>query len=445
MDASVDAGRDAGPADGGARFDGGHDAATADAGDAGSGDAGGPSWPTAITRVSVPTAGGEANGSSSFPSISPDGRFVAFRSRATNLVPDDTNEATDVFVHDRATGVTERVSVGADGSEGDGDSLFSAISEDGRFVAFASDATNLVAGDTNGVRDVFVRDRVAGTTERVSVATDGAESDAEPQYVDLSGDGRFVVWASAASTLVADDPNPDVDVFLRDRTAGTTTLVSRAPSVSPVISSTHPRITPDGAHVFFVSGAALTADDTDASGDGYRYATASGELSLLTEGDVPVSLPGPSEDGSLVVFGANDGYGSGDANGATDLYFREIDTPGATRVSVGADGEPDGSSRLGVPLSDGRTVVFVSDATNLVPGVSPPLAARLYVYDLVGEVTTRLDVSASGEGGDSWLESSFFPIDVAGRSVVFASRSTNLVPGDGNGSFDIFVLDVPAP
>jgi hypothetical protein len=436
----ADASADAAVEDGGSPSDAGRDAGA----DGGPADAGGPSWPSTITRVSVSSAGAQADGSSSFPSISADGRYVAFNSYATNLVPDDTNGARDVFVHDRATGATERVSVGPGGVEGDGDSVYTAISGDGRFVAFASDAENLVAGDDNGVRDVFVHDRTTGTTERVSVASDGTPSDGESRIVDIGGeDGRYVVWASVASTLVADDPNPDYDVFLRDRVANTTTLVSRVPSGSPVVSSYDPRITPDGRYVFFTTGAPLTGDDTDGSGDVYRYEVGTGALTLISMGDVPAHQPGPSADGRFVTFRASDGYESGDANGASDLYLREIGTPGATRVSVVAGGEPNGGTGVGFPLEDERTVVFQSQATNLVPGVSGPEVARLYARDLVDGVTTRLDVSASGEGGDRWLEQSFYQIDVAGRSVVFASHSTNLVPGDDNGRFDIFVLDVP--
>src|SRR2546426_6706686 len=137
-------------------------------------------------RVSVDSAGSEGNGASTGVALSADGRFVAFTSVATNLVAGDTNGVLDVFVHDRQTGMTERVSVDSAGSEGNGASTGVALSADGRFVAFTSVATNLVAGDTNDVTDVFVHDRQTGTTERVSVDSAGNQANGDSAAVALS-------------------------------------------------------------------------------------------------------------------------------------------------------------------------------------------------------------------------------------------------------------------
>ncbi len=153
-------------------------------------------------------------------------RFVAFESDATNLVVGDTNGATDVFVHDRENGVTERVSVASDATEGDAGSYSSAISADGRFVAFESLASNLVAGDTNLERDIFVHDRVTGITERVTVASDGTEANDWSTSPSLSGDGRLVVFDSIAENLVAGDSNGRADVFVHDLLTGATGRVS---------------------------------------------------------------------------------------------------------------------------------------------------------------------------------------------------------------------------
>jgi Tol biopolymer transport system component len=181
--------------------------------------------------VSLSTPGVPPNGSSGAPSISAEGRFVAFSSRAANLVPGDTNEAEDAFVRDRLARSTERVSVGRDGAQAYGKdpyylSAAPSISGDGRYVAFASAASNLVAGDTNDSADVFVRDRLAGRTERVSVSGDGAQADAVSDYMAISADGRSVVFRSIATNLVPNDVNYLWDVFVRDRVAGTTELVS---------------------------------------------------------------------------------------------------------------------------------------------------------------------------------------------------------------------------
>ncbi|MEN6644398.1 MAG: FlgD immunoglobulin-like domain containing protein, partial [Armatimonadia bacterium] len=176
------------------------------------------------TMVSVATSGLQANGWPSWgrPSISSDGRYVAFGSTATNLVANDTNSKVDVFVHDCASAQTTRVSVATGGAQGDLDSGYPSISADGRFVAFVSDSTNLVSGDTNGDEDVFVRDRTTGQTTRVSVATGGAQGNNSSSGPSISADGRYVAFMSSASNLVAGDTNGCRDVFVHD-TLGVTT------------------------------------------------------------------------------------------------------------------------------------------------------------------------------------------------------------------------------
>src|SRR5262249_363073 len=148
-----------------------------------------------------------------YPSVSGDGRFVAFHSNATNLVAGDTNSLMDVFVHDLQTGATERVSVSSGGAQGTIGSYYPSVSGDGRYVAFISDAPNLVPNDVNGTRDVFVRDRLAGTTERVSLASNGTPSNSDCAPPAISPDGRYVVFGSFASNLVPGDTNVAFDVF----------------------------------------------------------------------------------------------------------------------------------------------------------------------------------------------------------------------------------------
>ena len=170
--------------------------------------------------------GAEANDGSSFPTLSSDGRYVAFRSLASNLVAGDTNEENDIFVHGRETGVTTRVN-GAGGAEANGYSIWPTLSADGRHVAFRSWASNLVAGDTNEENDIFVHDRETGVTTRVNVGAGGAEANADSDPTStLSADGRYVAFASLASNLVVGDTNGNLDVFVHDRQTGTTTRVS---------------------------------------------------------------------------------------------------------------------------------------------------------------------------------------------------------------------------
>ena len=168
-------------------------------------------------RLSADRTGTEANDTIHQPAISGDGHVVAFVSAATNLVPGDTNGQADVFVHDRPSGTTERVSVNSDGAEGDGSSERPTLSADGRYVAFSSSATNLVPGDTNGQSDVFVHDRQTRLTERVSVDSAGTEGNGDSRGASLSADGRFVAFASDANNLVPWDTNSVTDVFVRDR------------------------------------------------------------------------------------------------------------------------------------------------------------------------------------------------------------------------------------
>jgi hypothetical protein len=179
-----------------------------------------------VSRVSEPTGGGQGNSLSRNPRISPDGRYVVFESLASNLVPDDTNGVMDVFRHDRLTGETVRVSVTTGGAQAGGDSFDARISDDGNRIAFTSKAFDLVASDANGASDIFLRDIAAGTTTRVSVSPIGGDADLASAEPAISGDGRFVAFTSAATNLVAGDTNGVNDVFVRDLAAGTTSRVS---------------------------------------------------------------------------------------------------------------------------------------------------------------------------------------------------------------------------
>lgn len=179
-----------------------------------------------LRRVSVASGGGQANGSSLRPHLSGDGRYVVFDSVASNLVAGDTNLGSDVFRHDRVTGETIRVSVATGGGQGSGLSLDPEISEDGNLVVFTSGSFELVPDDVNGANDVFVRDIAAGTTTRVSVGADGGEGELGSIDAAISGDGRFIAFTSRSGNLVAGDTNGFEDVFVRDRVAGTTTRVS---------------------------------------------------------------------------------------------------------------------------------------------------------------------------------------------------------------------------
>src|SRR5947207_2433895 len=255
-------------------------------------------------RVSVDSAGDQGNSYSGTiirdygVTMSADGRFVAFVSAATNLVAGDTNGVADVFVHDRQTRTTERVSVDSAGTEGNGASIFSEISADGRFVAFWSSATNLVPGDTNGVADVFVHDRQTRTTERVSIDSAGYQANSASTYSAISADGRFVAFVSTATNLVPGDTNGGQDVFVHDRRTGTTERVSvDSAGTESNGSSERPAISADGRFVAFWSSATnLAPGDTNSLIDVFvhdRRAPAPTTTTVSFDSPAPPGGPGP--------------------------------------------------------------------------------------------------------------------------------------------------------
>lgn len=221
-------------------------------------------------RLSRNADGVQGNAASLRPSISDDGQFVVFESWADNLVPDDIDvKKSDVFVKDRISGAISQVSVSAAAVEANEDSEEAAISGDGNWIAFRSRASNLVPGDTNGRWDIFVRDRNLTFIERISVDSDGGQSNRDSFSPSLSDDGRFVAFHSNADNLVPDDANQRTDVFVHDRQTGLTALVSRNGQGDPADGhSTAAKISGDGLWIVFESDATdLVAGDTNQARD----------------------------------------------------------------------------------------------------------------------------------------------------------------------------------
>ncbi|WP_336205340.1 S8 family serine peptidase [Nonomuraea sp. LPB2021202275-12-8] len=340
------------------------------------------------TRVSVSSAGEQSNGFSLSPTVSADGRFVGFNSGATNLVTGDTNGQTDGFVHDRQTGRTERVSVASDGVQGDGLSAAPSLSADGRFAVFNSDSANLVPGDTNGRTDVFVHDRQTGKTERISLGRDGAQGDAASREESISADGRFVAFQSDAANLVPEDVNGLTDVFVRDLLSGTTKRVA-----APHPTETRgPRISADGRTVVFSNGVGLGhlyAHDLRTGANELVSATPAGG-----EANGMFFAPSLSADGRTVAFysEASD-LVAGDTGTGFDVFVRDLDTRITERISAGSKGaETDGWSELPSISGDGRYVVFQSSATNLVEG-DTNRRADIFVHDRVAGPEPRFVLS----------------------------------------------------
>jgi Tol biopolymer transport system component len=327
-------------------------------------------------RTSLAPGGTEVVGDYFDLHLSDAGTRLAFISSAAGLAP-GANGRYHAFVQDLGSGTTRLVSRSSGGAVENGATLGAALSGNGRFVAFVSTATNLVAGDTNGVIDVFVRDLRSARTILVTAGRNGAPADGLSVDPAISRDGRFVAFASAASNLVAGDTNGLVDVFVRDLATGRTTLLSRARGGGPADNgSGEPSISADGTRVAFSSDATnLVAGDTNGTSDVMVADVRSGTVRRVSAGtgggpaDGESSAPSISGDGTRVLFhSVATNLVRGDTNGTRDVFVRHL--AAATRlVSVGPGGRlGDGPSFAGDLSADGRHAVFDSRATNLVDG-----------------------------------------------------------------------------
>ncbi len=405
-------------------------------------------------RVSLTSGGAQGNAGSVYPAMSSssaDGRYIAFTSLATNLVPGDTNGVQDVFVRDRQLGITERVSVNSAGVQANGTSFQSSISADGRYVAFYTLATNLDVADTNGTYDVYVRDRQLGTTERVSVSSSGTQGDAYSVGGALSTDGRYVCFDSIATNLVAGDTNGSSDVFIRDRLLGTTELVSVDSSgVEGNGFSARGAITADGRYVVFASEATnLVAGDTNAASDTFVHDRQTGTTERVsvdssgTEaigGTANVWTPSITDDGRYVTFTTDaTNLVPGDTNGVHDVFIRDRQLGTTERVSVDSSGvEGNGDCRSNSVSADGRYVAFDSSATNLVAGDTNGWP-DVFLRDRQLGTTERVSISSGAGQGNFDSDSAVVSAD--GRYVVFESFASTLVGGDTNGASDVFIRD----
>jgi len=398
-------------------------------------------------RVSVASDGTEGNDSCGAPSISADGRFVAFCSYASSLVPDDTNGQLDVFVHDRLAGTTSRVSIASDGTQGNDRSLPPSISANGRFVAFPSSADNLVGGDTNGKHDIFVHDRQMGHTELVSIASEGTLGNgASSSRPSISADGRFVAFYSPASNLVDGDTNGCRDVFVHDRQTGQTTRVSVTSDGTQVGGDSEMcAISASGRFVAFESRSSyLVPGDTNSTDDVFVHDRQTGVTERVsvasdgTQGNSGSCYPSISGDGRFVSFSS---YASnlvvGDTNNHRDVFIHDRNTAVTTRVSVASDGtQGESHSECSSISSDGRFVAFESYASNLVGGDPNDGWGYIFVHDRETGETTPASVGYDG----ALLGNSAVPsVSASGLFVAFDSEDATLVPNDTNQARDIFV------
>lgn len=345
-----------------------------------------------LIRVSTSSSGVAAWGGE-YPSISDDGRYVAFQSYDPNLLPGNDSGQTQIYVKDLQTGAVYRASSDSNGNAANGYSSIAYISPDGRYVAFGSNADNLVEGDNNGVTDIYLKDLQTGTITRVTVGMDGGDSNGESSdWGVVSAGGRYVAFETDASNLVAGDTNNQNDVFLKDMVTGTVRILSRAADGGVANEASFvPSISPDGRYIVF---------DSEAS--------------------------------NLVA---------GDTNGKDDVFLFDTQTESLTLISTNADGvQGNGHSLSPVVSDDGRFVAFRSYATNF--GLAgDTVTSSLFVKDVVTGEVVCLSVTPDGTPSTGWSYN--IGISGDGHYITFSSEADDLVPNDTNGSSDVFRVANP--
>ncbi|MBA9064546.1 VCBS repeat-containing protein [Methylobacterium fujisawaense] len=393
-----------------------------------------------ITRLSTGADGQEAKGASVDPVLSADGNTLAFASDASNLVDSDTNGVRDIFVKNLQTNAVTRISVAADGTDADdaSDGLYKSVSlsADGTKVAFASKANNLVPGDTNGASDIFVRNLANNTTTRVSIAADGAQTPNGSSSTNpvISPDGTKVAFVSSAANLVSGDTNGARDIFVKDLATGTVTRVDTtadgtqaetgSDSFSPVFS-------PDGTKIAFVS----TAGNLVSGGESGTYTVYVKDLNTQAITRVSAAADGTpangrnaspvfSPDGTKIAFVSEAGnlVGNG-TNGTLAIYVKDLNTQAVTRVSTGPDGTPLNLGGDLVPAfsPDGTKIAFVDS-----------LSKQAYIKDLATDALTAVAPVPNA----SVTQRVAFSSD--GTQLIFVSGDSTLVPGDTNAALDVF-------
>ncbi|MCI4143941.1 hypothetical protein [Streptomyces sp. MMS20-AI2-20] len=399
--------------------------------------------------VSVGLGGAPADGPSERASISADGRLVVFTSHASNLVRGDRNDCSDVFLRDLDRRTTVRVNRGLHGAESDGcTSIDPIISADGRYVVYAADSTNLVPGVRDGRSHIYRTDLRTGRTVLVSAAADGTPGNGDSMRPTVSADGRYVAFATSADNLIPGDTPASVwDTVVRDLRRGTTVRTSAADDGTPGNAATDgTQISADGRYVTFFSNADnLVAGDTNKKVDEFLHDRETGRttrLSVSPDGvqSDQITIGGTiSDDNRYVVLNSHATNLTADSpdTGQNHIYLQDLSLGTLRLVDKGADGEPAPGGTFWASITgDGLHIPMASAGPNLVPGDTNRVR-DIFVVDLPAGQLRRVSVAIDGGQADA---ASYFPdADQSASSVVFTSYASNLVPGDDNGAPDIFV------
>ncbi|MCA9972907.1 MAG: PD40 domain-containing protein, partial [Anaerolineales bacterium] len=399
-----------------------------------------------IQLISRGLGGSPAAGDSRGVDMSGDGRYLVFESDAADLVPGDGNQATDIFLWDAQGGGISRLSAAPGGGDADGASHTPVISADGRFAAFESQATNLIGSDVNGVTsDIFLADRQTGAISLVTQSTGGVQANSSSFTPAISADGRYVAFASLARNLVISDTNLFIDIYVRDTVSNTLELVTRGLNGAMTDESSFtPAISADGRYVVYSSGASnLVPGDTNGVTDIFSYDRQTGETVRLSmglngaEANENSYLPDVSGDGRFV------GYTSlatnlvlSDTNDAFDVFLFDRQTGQTERLSVTAQGDEANGNSVAVRLSfDGQYATYASDAANLAGGDNNGQMDIFWLDRGMGELQL-VSRSVMGDAGNG--QSVLSQLSNDGNMLAFESVASDLVGDDGNGSQDIF-------
>jgi Tol biopolymer transport system component len=400
-----------------------------------------------LELISVGMGGVLADGDSfSYDVPSANGRYVVFYSYASNLVPGGAITRGNVFIRDRTAGTTRLVSLGQKGVKGNNTSFDGALSADGRIVAFASYAGNLVPpADKENRSDIFTRDLQKNTTERISVASSGVRANGASYKPQISADGRYVLFQSDATNLVPDDTNGSRDIFLRDRRASKTYRVSLGANFSQANDRSYTAtMSQDAKIIAFESFASnLVSGDINNGPDIFvrnRDSKTTKMVNLTSVGGLANCCsfePSITGAGRFIAFFSNaSNLVPNDTNEATDVFVRDLTLNKTNRVSLGAGfSQVAGESYYASISEDGKRVVFASDAA-IVSG-DTNVETDIYIRDRTTQVTKLLSVGPDATPGNDF---SFDPrISANGTTVVFYSGASNLTNGDTNGFVDVFV------